>query len=83
MTRLLSEHAGPPADTRDIEAMRAAEEALVRAREVAARSDAALREAELVALEVRAAIEILAPAMDSSLDEVVLGRIFGQFCVGK
>jgi tRNA modification GTPase trmE len=38
---------------------------------------------ELIALELRAALESLRSRTCETVDEAVLGRIFARFCVGK
>jgi tRNA modification GTPase len=56
--------------------------ALRRARELAP-AGAALAAPELIALELREALAVLAAGDDAPVDEAVLGRVFSQFCVGK
>ncbi|MEW6253342.1 MAG: GTPase, partial [Planctomycetota bacterium] len=56
--------------------------ALARARGLAAAPDANAAP-ELIALELRVALDALAAESAEPIDEVVLGRIFARFCVGK
>lgn len=73
----------PPESIRDDAALlQDAAAALARATELA-RSDAALHDADLVALELRTALEALRADEHTPLDEAVLGRIYSEFCVGK
>ncbi len=57
--------------------------ALERARALAAEGGPNLAAPELVALELRAAHEVLAEIGAPPVDEQLLGRIFAEFCVGK
>jgi len=59
----------------DEDARRAACAAVQRARAAAA--------PEIIALELREAVSLLAPPAAAPVDEDVLGRIFARFCIGK
>ena len=61
-------------------------EALVRTHDALVRTDKGLREnlsGELVALDVREAIEALGEITGEITNDEVLGNIFSQFCIGK
>ncbi len=60
-----------------------AADALRRARELAASPVPALPSPELVALELRQALDAITEMGSERIDEDILGRIFKQFCVGK
>lgn len=57
--------------------------ALKRAADAARSSGDQLEAPELIALELRAAIESLRNSAGETVDEAVLGRIFARFCIGK
>lgn len=57
--------------------------ALERAAELAQAARSELASPELVALELRLALDALRHVESEPVTEAVLGRIFGQFCVGK
>ncbi|MEW6198191.1 MAG: GTPase [Planctomycetota bacterium] len=63
--------------------VRAARAALQRARALAGDDSDRLSSPELLAVELRTAHGILAEQLSRPLDEELLQRIFGQFCVGK
>lgn len=63
--------------------LRAARAALQRARALAGDDSDRLTSPELLAVELRAAHGILAEQFSRPLDEELLARIFGQFCIGK
>lgn len=63
--------------------LRAARAALLRARALAVDDSDRLSSPELLAVELRAAHGILAEQLSRPLDEELLKRIFGQFCIGK
>jgi tRNA modification GTPase len=71
------------ADGADAAHLAAAGAALDRAAALAGADGPALNSGELVALELRLALDGLRHAASEPLTEAVLGRIFGQFCVGK
>ena len=57
---------------------------LSRARELALRAgERGLPEADLIALELRSAHEVLAGQLAQPIDEAILERVMTQFCVGK
>jgi len=56
---------------------------IARAADMAARCDESLEDADLVALEMRAAAEALGQLVGMDQTEEMLGRIFSRFCVGK
>ena len=61
-------------------------EALVRTHDALVRTDKGLREnlsGELVALDVREAIEALGEITGEITNDEVLGNIFSHFCIGK
>lgn len=60
-----------------------ADAALNRAAELVAADTSELSSAELLALELRLAVDALRHVASEPVTEAVLGRIFGQFCVGK
>ena len=64
-------------------ALEEAVEALRRAIELAQRNADGLEEADLVAVELRAAAHALATLVGMDYTEDLLGRIFSRFCVGK
>lgn len=66
-----------------VDELREARAALVRLRQLIRGGAGVLRAAELVALELRSALERVRSAELGPLAEEVLGRIFSQFCVGK
>ena len=63
--------------------LRAAAVALRRAQALVADGTCDLTSAELIALDLRAAHDLLAGGTHGMVSEEVLGRIFAQFCVGK
>lgn len=68
-----------PTAARCRESLRAADEALGRAREIASASAGE----ELVAAEVRFALVELGKVVGAVYTDDILDRIFGQFCIGK
>lgn len=80
--RTLREQAAAEAPLASSDALRAAEDALSRAAGLAEGGEGGF-EAELVALELRGAVELLDEQTGVGLTEEVLGRVFAQFCVGK
>jgi tRNA modification GTPase len=57
--------------------------ALGRCRDIAAGAGDTLDVAELIALELREALDILATINGTVSTEDLLGRIFANFCIGK
>jgi tRNA modification GTPase len=64
-------------NARHVRALEAARDALVRA------SEAIESGPEVVALELRAALEALGGVVGRVSPDDLLGRIFSQFCIGK
>jgi len=69
----------PATAVRCAESLRLAGECLERARALGSRSDAE----ELVAAELRAALEALGQVVGAVCSEDVLDRVFARFCIGK
>lgn len=65
------------------EALESALAAIDRAATTAAQCDAELRDADLVAAELRIAAESLGVLVGMDQTEDMLGRVFSRFCVGK
>ena len=65
------------------QALDSAVASIARAAEMAAQCDYELDNADLVALEMRAAAEALGQLVGMDQTEETLGRIFSRFCVGK
>lgn len=57
--------------------------ALERARDLVEPSGAALRAPELLALELRTAVDLVSAWDAAPVDERILARIYAEFCVGK
>ncbi len=83
LVRRLSTVGGTDAPGVGDERIRTAREALDRALALVEPSAATLTHEELIALELRLAIEQLGRGGQRTLDEEVLERVFSQFCVGK
>ena len=64
-------------------ALRDAQEALTRARGICDRSSGIAEHAELLAIEVREAMNALSLLVGEVATEELLGRIFARFCIGK
>lgn len=81
--RLISRPAEAAGDGVEEERLRAAANALERARQLAEATRDELAQPELVALELRGACDELSDTGGGELVEELLGRVFSQFCVGK
>ena len=68
---------------RQRQALNDAREALQRARELATTSRASDEPTELLALEIREAMNALSLLLGEVATEELLGRVFSRFCVGK
>ena len=64
-------------------ALRDASEALTRARAICDNASRASAEAELIALDMREAMNALSLLIGEVTTEDLLGRIFARFCIGK
>jgi tRNA modification GTPase len=78
-----AEHSAITLTTNQHVALTTASDALVRCLELTASSDNLLDIAELVALELREALDSLALTTGSVSTDDLLGRIFSSFCIGK
>ncbi|GJM25557.1 MAG: tRNA modification GTPase MnmE [Phycisphaerae bacterium] len=78
-----AEHSAITLTTNQHVALTTANEALVRCIELTTTSDNLLDIAELVALELREALDSLALTTGSVSTDDLLGRIFSSFCIGK
>ncbi len=78
-----AEHSAISLSTNQHVALTTANEALVRCLELTTTSDNLLDIAELVALELREALDSLALTTGQVSTDDLLGRIFSSFCIGK
>lgn len=79
----LHELAGLGVESHPDAELRAVAAAIRRARSLAAETPGEVLRPELVSLELRSACEQIRESASAPLDEVLLGRVFAQFCVGK
>ena len=78
-----AEHSAISLSTNQHVALTTANDALVRCLELTTTSDNLLDIAELVALELREALDSLALTTGTVSTDDLLGRIFSSFCIGK
>lgn len=77
------EHAAIDLTTRQRAALHDAREALSRAGDLAANAAATVDAAELIAFELREALDALGGVWGEVTTEDLLGRVFATFCIGK